>query len=237
MLKRKRIEEIDPSSIQVDDRAEAAAAKQNQKTKTSTSTTTTTTTLDIQHPNVVRFMYDIIEKGRIGTTSRRAEDCIYTFLAGDCFEFKRGYLSPLISNIMETFGCHKLATDTNPNGVGGLTDREYRIMTRITDNPKYAAAQITFFMSCFCLLPSFHRFFVEGNAEKKEAPPPVANRQRLSLFIAQLSKKLDDLTNGRCGSITVGMKTIDPVQVFADSVVGEYVSFCGIPVSQQLILK
>ena len=174
--------------------------------------------------NVIRFMYDQVESMGHGY-SRREKDSIYAFIAADSVEFKKNFLNPMAETLMNTYGPKALANEQNPDGLGGLEEREYQILRRIIDNPKNVAAQNALFFGAFYFLPSFNRFFLEGNPEKKEPPPPVADRTRLDRFIrVTLREKCEDLFNGRIGGTNA-------VNIFVESLYGEYISQCGVPVA------
>lgn len=182
-----------------------------------------TTTTKVQDMNMIRFMYDQIES-KLPHHCRRSKDAIYCFVASDQYEYKKRFLDPLIGVLMSTYSPQSLVSDKNPDGLGGFGEKEYKILRRIVDDPKHTFAQNGLFFLAFYLLPSFTRFFINGNPEKGEPPPPVANRERLDHFIRKtLREKCEDLFNGRIGGK-------DAVYIFVETLLSQYITECGVPI-------
>ena len=173
-----------------------------------------------------KFAYEIIER------EREQADVIYSICRHNNIEQRNAFVSDLPKLIVDTHSVKEVTYAGNPDGVDGLTKKEFEILQKAA---KGDFLQYFIFFNSLYLSKHVRSFFCpeKDNIKKDETtpPPPLVNsREALHYFIRNpLHGLCERFMNGQLvptfDSMAIGS---DPVCIFVETVVGLYVKTCGI---------
>lgn len=188
----------------------------------STSRTQRPNTSEISFDQHLKYIYDEMD------SERERGDVIYAMCDSSNQQIRDHYLNPLVNVIMQTYSKDAVKSLTNPDGIDGLGEFEERTFRKVMDpNNKFHYAQLAMMFMSLYVLRSFRQYFVKGNPG--EILPPVANRDKLDLFIrTHLRQKCEDLLNGNILKAETIATGLDPVIVFVETLIPLYMETCGV---------